>query len=103
MKKLWEILVPALPNHCSMHYPEKECHRKWDEKVSKISGGLTIIKTTKGRWEHAGKVWKEKMIQVRIAATREEMDKICDMTAEHYQQKSVMYYLVSEEAVIKEY
>lgn len=101
MKKLWEILVPAKENKS----PDimRTLHEKWDEKVSEIAGGLTILKSTKGRWKHAGKVWKERMIQVRIAATKEEMEKIAKITSEHYNQRAVMYYLVSEEAVIKEY
>lgn len=94
-KKLWEILVPANIN--------KKRHRKWDAKISKIAGGLTLFKPKKGRWLSGSKLFKEKMIPVRIAATEDEMKEIAEFTAEHYEQKAVMYYLVSEVVVILEF
>lgn len=37
------------------------------------------------------------MIQIRIAATYERMQEIAMMTKEHYEQKSVIFYLVAPE------
>jgi len=98
-KKLWEILVPV--THI-LGTIKKKHHKKWDHKISKIAGGLTLFKPKKGRWLSAGKLFREKMIPVRIAATEEEIKKIADLTAEHYSQEAVMYYLVSEHVVIYE-
>ena len=94
-KKLWEILVPV-------KNIDKCRHKKWDHKVSKIAGGLTLFKPKKGRWFSDSKLFREKMIPVRIAATEEEIKEIASFTAEHYDQKAVMYYLVSEVVVIYE-
>ena len=43
-------------------------HRVWDEKVRKISGGLTIMKPAVGQWlSNDDELFKERMIPVRIA------------------------------------
>ncbi len=95
-KELWEILVPV-------SYKGKELsvefHQVWDAKVKAITGGLTIMKPTKkGYWkEH-----EEKMIPVRIAATREQMDEIGQMTKHYYSQESVMVYRISNEVIFYE-
>lgn len=99
MKKLWELLVPVTDNK---HRIRKKRHREWDAKVSEIAGGLTIFKPKKGRWLSDNVLFIEKMIPVRIAATVEEIDVIAKMTAKHYNQKAVMYYMVSEVVVIYE-
>lgn len=101
MKKLWEILVPVTHNHGVRI--KKKYHRKWDIKVSKIAGGLTILKAKKGRWLSGNQLFAEKMIPVRVAATAHEMELIANLTAEHYEQKAVMYYLVSELVSICEF
>lgn len=95
-KKLWEILVPVKSI-------KKRHHKKWDRKVSQIAGGLTLFKPKKGRWLSGSKLFCEKMIPVRIAATEEELQEIARFTAKHYDQKAVMYYLVSENVVITEF
>lgn len=41
------------------------------------------------------------MIPVRIACSREEIDKIIDITIKHYNQLAVMAYKVSDEVIIK--
>jgi hypothetical protein len=99
-KQLWEILVPVT-NH-SVRIKKKH-HRAWDVKVSKIAGGLTLFKPKKGRWLSDSKLFMEKMIPVRIAATKKEIKKIAKFTAKHYEQKAVMYYLVSKQVVICEF
>jgi len=51
-KYLWEILIPTFDNdgkHFGLAY-----HQKWDEKARSISGGLTILKTSKGQWISGG-------------------------------------------------
>lgn len=95
-KKLWEILVPV-------ESIKKKHHKKWDRKVSAIAGGLTLFKPKKGRWLSDSKLFREKMIPVRIAATEVEVKEIAKFTAKHYDQKAVMYYLISETVVISEF
>ena len=82
---------------------KKKHHRAWDEKVSEIAGGLTLFKPKKGRWKYDGKLFCEKMIRVEIAATATEIVAIARMTAAHYNQKAVMYYLKSDFVAICEY
>lgn len=98
---LWEILVPRTQDGKEIPLAY---HKKWDEKIRDISGGLTILKTTKGQWVNpAGRLFSEPMIPVRIMCTRRQIEKIADITAAHYNQESVMYYCVSREVVIKNY
>jgi hypothetical protein len=99
-KKLWEILVPV--SYVGLGRIKKKHHKKWDRKVSKIAGGLTLFKPKKGRWLSDSKLFREKMIPVRIAATEKEMKEIATLTAKHYDQKAIMYYLISEQVVICE-
>jgi len=101
MKKLWEILVPVAYN--GVGTVRKKHHRKWDAKVSKIAGGLTIFKPKKGQWFSENKLFKDLMIPVRIAATEKEIKLIAKLTAKHYEQKAIMYYLISDKVVISEY
>ena len=82
---------------------KKKHHRKWDAKVSEIAGGLTLFKPKKGRWKYGGKMFREKMIRVEIAATIDQIITIARITSEHYNQKAVMYYLKSEQVVICEF
>ena len=92
--KLFEILVPA--------NRDVNEHWAWDAKVVLIAGGMSILPTIRGRWQANPQtvIVSEQMIPVRIAATDDQMFEIAQMTAKHYQQKSVMYYVISSEALI---
>lgn len=98
-KCLWEILVPTVRNDgrpFRLRY-----HRVWDAKVRQISGGLTVMPVAKGQWVHEDKVFAERMIPVRVHATRDEMDKIVDMTLKYYDQIAVMAYRISDDVILK--
>lgn len=99
MKTLWEILVPTVRNDgrpFRLRY-----HRVWDQKVRQISGGLTIMPVARGQWVHKDELFTERMIPVRIYATREEMDQIVDLTLKYYDQIAVMAYRIAEEVILK--
>ena len=99
---LWEILVPTL--HPDGKPIRTRYHRVWDEKVRKISGGLTILAPARGQWiAPCGTLFAERMIPVRVACTEEEIHQIADMTVKYYQQKAVMYYCISKEVYIQTY
>jgi hypothetical protein len=99
-KQLWEILVPTL--HQNGNPIRTRFHRVWDAKVYEITGGLTILTPAKGKWvPQAGGVIEERMIPVRIACTREQIEKIVDMTIEYYDQQAVLAYRISEEVILK--
>lgn len=69
-----------------------------------ISGGLTIYRPSKGQWiSKEGELFEERMIPVRIMCSREDIEKIADLTAQYYNQKAVMFYLISTESYIKHY
>lgn len=76
-------------------------HKVWDKKVEAISGGLTIHLPTKGRWVHEGVTFAERMIPVRVMATRPQIEKIIDLTLEYYEQIAVMAYRISDEIILK--
>jgi hypothetical protein len=99
MKGLWEILVPTMRNNGKPY--RTRYHRVWDAKVRDICGGLTVLPVAKGQWVHKGALYAERMIPVRIIATREEIESIIDMTLEYYDQLAVMAYRVADEVILK--
>lgn len=102
---MWEILVPTVrPNTDGTRFFTARYHRIWDAKVREISGGLTIMPPSKGQWVSPhGILFTERMIPVRIMATREQIEEIMDYTAEYYQQEAVMCYKVSDTVILKNY
>ena len=97
--KLWEILVPASKKKHKISY---EHHKKCDSKVMEISGGLTILKTTKGQWISSDNtLYNDKMIPVRIACSESNIHKIIDFTLQHYNEECVMAYLISDKVIFK--
>jgi len=99
VKKLYEILVPT--QYGDTLKPIKTRHHKvWDERVQKISGGLTILSPGKGKWIYKGVEYPERVIPVRIMCSEEQMGEIVKITIQHYRQKAVMYYVLSNEVYI---
>ena len=99
--KLWEILVPTLRNKEPV---KTRSHREWDTRVRRIAGGLTIFKPVKGEWiSPDGELFSERMIPVRIMCSEENINKIADMTSKFYDQRAVMFYMISEKAFVKHY
>jgi hypothetical protein len=123
MSSMWEILVPTEKRVKSAQpslslgegdYAEAlelwrkknsyttRYHRVWDSKVRAITGGLTILTPAKGQWVSPdGMLFLERMIPVRIVATREQIEQIIDLTLEYYDQLAVLCYKVSDEVIIK--
>jgi hypothetical protein len=98
---LYEILVPCRVKRRGVPFSH---HKEWDAKVQAIAGGLTVYKAGIGYWiSPKGKTVRERMIPVRIACTEAQINAICDLTAQHYKQESVMVYLLSEKCFIKNY
>jgi hypothetical protein len=98
--ELWEILVPTVRN--DGRPIRTRFHRVWDAKVRAITGGLTILAPAKGQWvSPEGELFIERMIPVRIACSREEIERIIDMTLSYYSQKAVLAYRISEEVVLR--
>lgn len=96
--ELWEILVPC--NWNSGRPIRTRHHRVWDERVRRVTGGLTVLKPGRGQWEHEGELYHDRVIPVRIMATEEQMQTIGDITIQHYEQLAVMYYRVSERCIV---
>lgn len=101
-RSLWEILVPTIRNDSGKPY-RLRYHRVWDEKVRAVSNGLTIMPVAKGQWVNPtdGKLFSERMIPVRVLATREEIEKIVDLTIKYYEQEAVLAYKVADEVILK--
>ncbi len=100
--EIYEILVPTASNDGKPF--RTRYHRVWDDKVRAITNGLTIFPVAKGQWKDKDKnLYIERMIPVRIACTLEQINKIADFTAKYYDQKAVMFYLVTDKVVIKNY
>ena len=93
-RTLWEILVPTIMNGKPVR---TKYHKKWDEKVRSISGGLTILKPAKGQWiSPSGQLFAERMIPVRISCSENDIEKIMAVTLDHYKQEAVMAYRISD-------
>jgi hypothetical protein len=57
---------------------------------------------SKGQWvSPEGKYFQERMIPVRIACTRAQIDKIIDITLKYYEQEAVMCYRISDLVIIR--
>lgn len=104
---LWEILVPTV-RRVDEKPIKTRYHRVWDEKVRAISGGLTIMPPAKGQWvaprdgsENGGKLFSERMIPVRFIATRDDMERIVDMTTLYYDQLCTLCYMVGTNIVLR--
>lgn len=96
---LYEILVPTIMNDKPVR---TRYHREWDRQVIRISGGATILTPTKGKWVSPDKeLFFERMIPVRIACTREQIEQIIDITIRHYNQIAVLAYKISDEVILK--
>lgn len=102
-KSLWEILVPTVkPNTDGKKYFRTRYHRVWDAHVRMLSGGLTIMSPSKGQWvSPCGQLFTERMIPVRILASREDIEKIIDFTLEYYHQEAVLCYRISDEVLLR--
>lgn len=99
---LWEINVPTVHNNGKPF--RTRFHRVWDAKVRAITGGLTIYQPATGQWKSEDeRVYVERMIPVRIACTKEQIQQVSDLTAKHYEQLAIFFYCVSEEAHIVQY
>lgn len=99
--ELWEILVPTVRNDGKPF--RTRYHRVWDEKVRAITGGLTVMPVAKGQWvdqsdEH---LYAERMIPVRVACTREQIEQIVKLTLDYYGQIAIMAYKISSEVIIR--
>lgn len=99
-RRLWEILVPRCSNK-GVEYPV-DYHRQWDEKVRAIAGGITILKPAKGQWINPqGILSSEEMIPVRILCDESGIDKIIELTLEHYDQEAVLAYEISRNVKLR--
>ena len=102
MNAMWEILVPTEKRLEPGKFYRTKYHKVWDDKVRAISGGLTIMTPAKGQWiSPCGALFVERMIPVRIIATREQMVEIIDMTMLYYDQLAILAYKVSDEVILK--
>lgn len=98
---MWEILVPTVRMKDGKPYRTRY-HRVWDAKVREISGGLTIMPPSKGQWiAKDGELFVEKMIPVRIACTKDQIEKIIDFTLKYYDQLAILCYMISNTVIIR--
>lgn len=77
-------------------------HYEWDDYVRKVAGGVTIFRSAQGEWvePETNRRYSERMIPVQVACSREDMLKIATFTKEHYNQKKVFFYEVSNRVFI---
>lgn len=102
-KGMWEILVPTERRAEPGKFYTTRYHRVWDSKVRAITGGLTVMAPARGQWINpmTGDLFQERMIPVRIMATRDEIEKIVELTLKYYNQIAVLCYKISDEVILK--
>lgn len=97
MLELWEILIPTTIEGISLTVGY---HMDWDSKVRKITKGLTILNTVSGQWEpYEDDIYEERMIPVRIACTKEQLEEILSFTIKYYKQKEIFAYRISDKII----
>ena len=97
-KCLWEILIP-----CSWSdgvWIDIAVHEKWDKRCREISTGLTILRSVKGVWEDDSQEYVERMIPVRLVATRDDIMALVKFTKEFYKQAAIMCYKLSDDVIL---
>lgn len=97
-RNLYEILVPCQWN--DGRPVRTRHHREWDSRVRKIAGGLTILRPGKGQWVHEDELYEDRVIPVRVFCTQKQMERIIQITIEHYEQEAVMSYTVATDCLI---
>jgi hypothetical protein len=96
---LWQILIPTSMNGDEILVDH---HAMWDAQVCILAGGLTILKGVKGKWASEDyNTVHEGMIPVLVCCTPEQLENILDFTLEHYKQKEVFAFKISDEVRIK--
>ncbi len=96
MKKLYEVLVPTIYGDTLKPIRTRH-HKEWDKLVMKITGGLTILSPGKGKWVFENTTYPEKVIPVRIMCDEAQFKAIIKLTLNHYRQKAVMAYKITDE------
>ncbi len=100
MAEMWEILVPTVRRDGKPY--RTRFHRVWDAKVRALTGGLTILPPNKGQWiSPTGELIAERVIPVRIVASRLQIEQVVDLTIVYYDQIAVLAYKVSDEVILK--
>ena len=97
---LFEILVPTIYGDTLKPISTKH-HKEWDKRVRAITGGLTILSPAKGQWMNEGVLYGERVIPVRIMCSEKQISLIVGMTIQHYRQKAVMFYKITDDVEIR--
>jgi hypothetical protein len=106
-KGLWEILLPTVyrtktQKDGSPKYYTTKFHKVWDKKIRSISGGLTVTSAVKGQWiSPEGELFVERMLPVRIIASKSEMDAIVDYSLKYYDQLAILAYKISDQVILR--
>jgi hypothetical protein len=96
---MWEVLVPCTfeDNKKPVSYKH---HKKFDEYVLKLAGGITIFKPVSGQWFCDGVTYSDRVIPVRIACNKEKILKIANFAKNHYRQIAIFVYKISDEVIL---
>ena len=84
---LWTILLPIADNDGRVFLNQH--HKKFLDRVLKISGGWTEHPWSTGRWIDDGRLYSERMIPLEFLATTEQADKITAFACVRYDQVEI--------------
>ena len=84
---LWMILLPVADNDGRVFLNQH--HKKFLDRVLKISGGWTEHPWSTGRWIDDGRLYSERMIPLEFLATTEQADKITAFACVRYDQVEI--------------
>lgn len=100
---LWEIFIPKNNNKNTIF--QVSHHREWNKKITNetdvilLSSSTTPTKTLDPPLGQS--FFSEEMILIRVCCTKEEFDKILNITIEHYDRKEIIAFKLSENMLIK--
>jgi len=95
---MYSLFVPCTMNDKPVR---RKHHLEWDKWVQKITGGMTILAPSRGKWKSPkGIVFEERMIPVMIACGDKDIVRIVKFTINHYKQEAVMYFKLGEAEIV---
>lgn len=93
-RPLWRILVPVADND-GLLFVDRH-HKKFSDRVLKISGGSTEDHWSNGKWIYKRRLCSERMIPLEFLATTEQADNIAAFACVHYDQTEILCFPVSD-------
>jgi hypothetical protein len=99
---LWEIFIPK--NHNKEMIYGVSHHREWNRKVTKETN-VILLSSSSYKEKSCPTIeepfFSEEMLLLRVYCTQEELDRILDITVDHYDRDKIIAFKISENMIVK--